>query len=280
MEKKHFDAIIVGSGLNGSWAAKELTENGLNVALIDAGNKLEKDFFINKWKKNEYFDPYKYFLILKSFLSNKQTRNTALLYRANKKIYVKEDENPYLSLGTPFNWHRSRIIGGKGHVWGRVSPRYTDNEFNSNNDDDIGLKWPVNLKKLSNYYDQVENLLELGWNKDHSDKMSKANIIKERKLNYLEEKFAKITEKKWSKRIVDVKPVMEYEPGSLSPMLNIAIKTNKLTLYENCIVRKINTDFDGLAKGVEIINTKSKKIYNFSSDIIVISASPFESVRY
>ena len=279
MEKKHFDAIIVGSGLNGSWAAKELTENGLNVALIDAGNKLEKDFFINKWKKNEYFDPYKYFLILKSFLSNKQTKNTALLYRANKKIYVKEDENPYISLGTPFNWHRSRIIGGKGHVWGRVSPRYTDNEFNSNNDNNIGFEWPINLTKLSNYYDQVENLLELGWNKNHSDRMPKANIIKERKLNHLEEKFAKITEKKWSKRIVDVKPVMEYEPGSLSPMLDIAIKTNKLTLYENCIVRKINTDFDGLAKGVEIINTKSKKIYNLSSDVIVISASPFESVR-
>ena len=117
MKKKHFDAIVIGSGLNGSWAAKELTERGFKTALIEAGDQLENDFFINKWIKKEYLDPYRYFLIIKSLLSNKQTTNTSLLYRANKNIYINKNQIPYISKSDNFNWIRSRLVGGRGHVW-------------------------------------------------------------------------------------------------------------------------------------------------------------------
>ena len=279
MINKNFDAIIVGSGLNGSWAAKELTEAGMNVALIDAGKILKKNFFKNKWIQDEYLDPYSYFLRLKSILSNKQTKNTALLYRANKKIFLNKNEYPYYSNSENFNLIRSRLVGGRGHVWGRVSPRYTDNEFQSKKNNGLGLDWPINLSKLEIFYDQIEFLLKLGWNKNHSSKMSKANIIKERNLNFLEQKLANITKKKWPDRIFDVKPVMEYEPGPLSPMLNIAIKTKNLTLYEKSIVTKINSYADGIAKGIELINTKNNKTQTLSADILVLAASPFETIK-
>ena len=265
MIKKKYDALIIGTGLSGGWAIKELSESGLNVAAIDAGNILDNSFFINKLIKDEKYSFYANFLKFKSFLSKKQTSNTALLFRINKKIFETQKSNPYLSYNT-FNWLRARKVGGRGHVWGRVCPRYTKNELQYLNTNGKVVKWPISINELNEYYNEVESLLKL-------------DNINERGFNSEEKIMAQNTIEKWPNRVLEKIPVMQYEPSPLSPMLLKALKTKNVDIFENCIVRKLNTNVKGVAESVEIINKNSNDVFNIYADIIILAASPFETVR-
>ena len=113
MNIKNYDAIVVGAGLTGSWATKELAEKGMTVAAIDAGPILPNEFFENIWMKNELFDIYSHFLKLKSLISNKQTINLPLLYRANKKIYVNNFDHPNAIDFMLMKKHLTELSNGK-----------------------------------------------------------------------------------------------------------------------------------------------------------------------
>ena len=258
---KSYDAIVVGTGLTGSWAIKELSESGMKVAALDAGPLLEDNFFINKWKTKELMTLSGLKLAIKS-LFPRVSENAALMHRHNNDIYFNDDLSPLNSNNLLFNWLRTRLVGGRGHVWGRVSPRYTDDEFYCYSRRGIGLDWPISLKDLDQYYDIAEKLMEVSG-----------------QLNDYEKHLSNIIESAWPDRVFDIKPVADYLEGSLSPMLIKAMATKNVTLLPNSIVSKINTYKNGLANGIEYIDTASKKTFSMKSDIIVLAASPFESIK-
>lgn len=269
---KSYDAIVIGTGLTGSWATKELSESGMKVAALDAGPLLDDSFFINKWKSNELLSISGFKFALKSLFRN-YSENGALLHRFSN-IYFNNDLSPLSSSNLLFNWLRTRLVGGRGHIWGRVAPRYTDEEFLCSSRRGVGIDWPISLKDLERYYDIAEDLMKVSGSE--SNKSISTNA---RALNDYEKQLANIIEGTWPKRCFSVKPVASYLEGSLSPMLERAMATKNVTLLPNSIVSKINTYKDGLASGVEYINTDSKKTSSIKSDIVVLAASPFESIK-
>lgn len=271
---KSYDAIVIGTGLAGSWATKELSESGMKVAALDAGPLLDDSFFINKWKSHELLTISGLKLALKSFFPRNYSENGALMHRYNNGVYFNNDLSPLSSNNLLFNWLRTRLVGGRGHIWGRVSPRYTDEEFFCSSRRGIGVDWPISLKDLEKYYDIAEELMKVS-----GQGSSKSRPMNERSLNDYEKQLANIIEGTWPNRSFNSKPVADYPEGSLSPMLERAMATKNVTLLPNSIVSKINTYKNGLASGIEYINTDSKKTFSIKSDIVVLAASPFESIK-
>src|SRR5436189_6173042 len=153
--KEVYDVIVVGSGATGGWAAKELTEAGLRVALVEAGRNLvpEKDF-------TEHVLPYqvKYRGHSPEIIRTRpiQSRCYACM-EYNYEWFVNDHENPYTTPpDKPFNWFRLRILGGRSLVWGRQSYRLSDLDFKAASRDGYGDDWPISYADLAPYYDIVE----------------------------------------------------------------------------------------------------------------------------
>ena len=156
--KEVFDVIVVGSGATGGWAAKELTEAGLRVALVEAGRNLvpEKDF-------TEHVLPYqvKYRGHSPEIIRTRpiQSRCYACM-EYNYEWFVNDHENPYTTPpDKPFNWFRVRILGGRSLVWGRQSYRLSDLDFKAASRDGYGDDWPISYAELAPWYDKVEQFV-------------------------------------------------------------------------------------------------------------------------
>src|SRR5262245_7551222 len=156
-----YDAIIVGSGATGGWAAKELAEKGLRVIVLEAGRKVDesKEFTEHTW-------PYE--VKYRGTLGNRQ------IYRARQSVqskcyacdeyshqfFVDDLDNPYTTPDRkPFDWIRGRQVGGRTLMWGRQSYRLSDYELKAATHDGYGDDWPISYADLAPYYDRVEEFI-------------------------------------------------------------------------------------------------------------------------
>ena len=278
---KHYDAAVIGVGLTGSWAVKELSEGGLNVVALDAGPLLSSDYFLDPMLDGEIFNfknqLYRLRLLLRG--NHNKTFHKALFSRT-QKLYTNEKDFPYTTPpGIKYRWMRSRTVGGRGHVWGRVCPRFNDKVFKSDRSQDISFNWPLRLSDLEPYYKEIEMEMELGGAPSRSGRLENGIHVHGRSFNENEKLFIQAIEKRWNNRLFDVLPVLQYDPGPLSPMLISGINTERVTLMPNTVASKLINDNDGLIRGVEYINSNNNKIGRISADVIVLSASPFETIR-
>ena len=187
---------------------------------------------------------------------------------------ISNKENDIVSISKDkFKTYEINKIGGRGHLWGRVSPRYPENEFSNNNG------WPLKYNEIKSFYKEIEKKFILTGNKKLLKKFNNGNIIKNKKFNKIEDKFIKLVENKWQNRRATVLPTLNYESGPLNPMLKEIIKNKNFTIIKNSIVRKIITNEKGVAKGVEIIDRYTYKKNIIFSDVIFLSASPLETVK-
>src|SRR3984885_11397908 len=151
---KIFDAIVVGSGATGGWAAKRLSEAGLSVALLEAGRSVSPSEF------TEHMPSYK----LKFRDMSPEIAKTRPVQKQcyacmeyNYDWFVNDLENPYSTpKDKPFTWQRLRILGGRTMVWGRQSYRLSDTDFKAASFDGYGEDWPFSYAELAPYYDTVE----------------------------------------------------------------------------------------------------------------------------
>ena len=156
-EKKQyntFDAIVVGSGISGGWAAKELTEGGLKTLVLERGRNVEhiKDYPTaakNPWEFEH--GPH---------LSKKERAERPIQSShcdaTNKHFYVKDTEHPYIQ-EKPFQWIRGYQVGGRSLTWGRQSYRFSEMDFEANKKDGHGVDWPIRYADLEEWYDYVED---------------------------------------------------------------------------------------------------------------------------
>ncbi len=153
-----YDAIIVGSGITGGWAAKELTEKGLNVLLLEAGRTIvpEKDYVehVPVWElKYRDWDN-------RAVREKTQPIQRECYYACDEysnKFFVSDVENPYTcEEGKHFSWIRGRQVGGKSITWGRQSYRWSDLDFEANLKDGIAVDWPIRYADIAPWYDYVE----------------------------------------------------------------------------------------------------------------------------
>ena len=164
-----FDAIVIGSGMSGGWAAKELSEKGLKVLVLERGRELsvEKDYtdMLLPWELPN-LDRINEDELKKSYPMQSRSVGYAL-HETTKHFWVKEDEQPYETPeDAPFEWVRGYHSGGKSLLWSRQSYRFGPQDFESNKKDGHGVDWPIRYEDLAPWYDHVERFAGISGDRD------------------------------------------------------------------------------------------------------------------
>src|SRR5215469_6357711 len=155
MADQTFDAIVVGSGISGGWAAKELTEKGLKVLMLERGRNIEhvKDY-VNALKA-PWELPHRGKTTVQLYDDYPVLRRD-MLFEGNVDYWVDEKESPYTET-KPFDWFRGYHVGGRSLMWGRQSYRWSDFDFEANAKDGIAVDWPIRYAEIAPWYDRVES---------------------------------------------------------------------------------------------------------------------------
>jgi choline dehydrogenase-like flavoprotein len=296
-QKKHgYDAIVVGSGISGGWAAKELCEKGLKVLLLERGRE---------WKHPDYptaghapWD-FKYRLHLTENEKKEQfVQSRHWSYREdNKHFYIKDAENPYDETKR-FDWIRGDIVGGRSLLWSRACYRWSDLDFEANRKDGIGVDWPIRYKDIAPWYDYVESFVGVSGHRDGIPHLPDGIFQPPFEMNMGEKLFKEKIEKVYPDRKVIIgrsanltTPLKERGKcmardlchrgcpygayfSSNSATLPAALATGNLTILADSLVNKVLYDeHKKRAIGIEIIHTKTKAVTAYYSKLIFLNAS-------
>ena len=193
MPTNSFDAIVIGSGISGGWAAKELTEKGLKVLMLERGENIEhiKDYL------NTNKDPWEFPHHGRASLQYRKdnpviSRDWAMYGTAAQEpildSWVNEKESPYVQT-QPFAWWRSYQLGGRSLLWGRQSYRLSDIDFEANLKDGIAVDWPIRYKDLSPWYEHVESFAGVSGRNEGLSQLPDSKFLPEMPLNCVESDF-------------------------------------------------------------------------------------------
>jgi choline dehydrogenase-like flavoprotein len=300
-----YDAIVVGSGATGGWAAKELTEKGLRVLLLEAGKLLDpdKDYKMLAW-------PYevKYRGLAPGRLYAPRQPIQSKCYACDeygRHLFVDDVDNPYTTpAGKQFDWIRGRQVGGRSLMWGRQSYRLSDYEFKAASRDGHGEDWPLSYQDLAPYYERVERFVGISGSTEGLPQLPDSVFLPPMSMTCGERMLKQAVEKNWNERKVIIGRVamltrnhngraachycghcergcstfsMFNTPGSTLPA---ALRTKRLTLRPNSVVSHLLVDTNtAKAKGVVYVDQVSKKSYEAFAKVIVLCASTIESTR-
>ena len=280
MDSKQYDALVVGSGAAGSFAAKELTQRGLTVLLLEAGPNITVDDFKTPDKPRQKGIN----LISRALAVLKgQYIQARLGYFGDqvKHLFVNDRLNPYTTpKGKFFLWIRGKQLGGRLHLYGRVLLRMTDLDFKAASRDGVGEDWPISYADLAPYYDQVEEFLGVYGSQDKIPNLPDGKYSHQPKLTAFEQDFKAKVEAKWPERSVIS---WRYAAPNLKrvPLPILAAKeTGLLTIRTDAIVKRITVDpISGKATGAEFVDRLTKKTETVSAKVVVVCASAIESIR-
>lgn len=281
MSQTTYDALVIGSGAAGSFAARELTAQGLSVLLLEAGPAVtQRDFDPNR--KKAPASSINIWERARATLKGQPVQARAAFFTERfSHFFVNDRKNPYSTpKDAPFLWIRGRQGGGRLHSFGRVLLRWTDDDFKIRSKTGKGEDWPVSYDELAPYYEEVEASLGLYGNEDGVETLPDGVYTHPAKLTPAEETFKAEVEGRWPKRRVVswryIAPDAERTPKPLRE----ALATGRLTIRHDAIVRRITTDdAGGRATGAEFIDRVTGKVETARAALVVLSASPIESVR-
>ena len=257
-----YDAIVVGAGAAGGWAAKELCEGGLSVLLLDAGPVLDR--------QSSFPDPPRPRRRLLSRatagLGGQPVQMRCSVFdERTRRLFVNDRANPYTTPGgSRFNWFRGRQVGGRLHLWARITPRLTDLELQGASRDGQGADWPLSSEELAPYYDRVEEFLGV-------DRVS---------LTRPEQAFKEAVEGAFPEREVVEAPAARHDPQPVPRTIRSAEDTGCLELRADAVVRSVTTDpATGRATGVSFIDRATRQPEQVGGNLVVLCASTIETLR-
>lgn len=261
-----YDAVIVGSGATGGWAAKELTEGGLRVALLEAGPlfPVEGDSLAPVAIDTAERQPI-------------QSRCHALTDHTSH-LFVDDLDNPYsFPERKPYHWIRSRQVGGRLHVWGRMAPRMSDNEFKAATRHGVGEDWPLSYADLAPYYERVERFLGVYGTPEQLPHMPDGVFLDPPRMTSGEQALKAAIEDRWPTRRVTSARLARRSPDA---MLGAALRTGRLTLLPNSIASRVLSNArSGKATGVAYVDRVTLREQEVNARIVVLCASTIESTR-
>ena len=291
-----YDAIIVGSGISGGWAAKELCEKGLKVLLLERGGNVAHPDYPTATK-----DPWEFTHRLHLSMEDKkkhyvQSRHWSFR-EDNKHFYINDQENPYDETKR-FDWIRGNIVGGRSLLWSRACYRWSDLDFEANLRDGIAVDWPIRYKDIAPWYDYVESFIGVSGHADGIPHLPDGNFQPPFEMNTVEKFFKRKIETNYSDRNVIIgrtanltKPVQgrgqcmardlchrgcpygAYFSTNASTM-PAAYATGNLMVRPHSLVNKVLYDEKKQrAAGVEIIDTESNQPMEFFARLIFLNAS-------
>ena len=291
-----YDAIVVGSGISGGWAAKELCEKGLKVLLLERGKPVNHPDYPTATK-----DPWEFLHRGELTLEDKtksfvQARHYSF-QEDNKHFYINDLENPYSEIKR-FDWIRGDVVGGRSLLWARQCYRWSDLDFEANSKDGYGVDWPIRYKDVAPWYDYVESFIGVSGQSENIPHLPDSKFLPPMEMNCVEKDFKSRLSQKFPKRYVTIgrtanltEPVKgrgQCQTRNLchrgcpygayfstnASTLPAAFATGNLALRTNSLVNQvIYDDQKGKATGVEITDTETNEVIEFYSRIIFLNAS-------
>jgi choline dehydrogenase-like flavoprotein len=301
-----YDAIVVGSGMTGGWAAKELTELGLRTLVLEAGRDIvpERDYkeHVPVWEM-----PFRG-LGDRQAVEERQfmQRNSVSFDELSHDFWCDDVDNPYTTpADKPFYWFRARQVGGKSIIWGRQVYRWSDLDFEANLRDGIAVDWPIRYEDLAPWYDHVERFIGVSGQVEGLAHLPDGPFLPPMAMTCVEEHVRdRIAARFGGERMMTIGRVAVLtEPlggreachycgpcqrgcitrsyfSSVNATLPAARATGRMTLRPFSIVRSVLYDARaGRATGVSVIDANTGEEREFTARIIFLCASALESAR-
>ena len=306
VQRKEYDAIVVGSGISGGYAAKELTEKGLATLVLEAGRPTspEQDYV-------EHVQPWQLpFRGLRNRARQSSTqpiqKNCYACDEWSSKFFVNDHENPYtFDKDKPFHWIRGRHVGGRSIMWARQTYRWSDLDFEANVKEGIGADWPIRYDEIAPWYDYVEEFAGIIGQKENLPQLPDGKFLPPMELNCAEQHVRDSLKGKFDDgRMLTIgrcAVLTEQHKGrapchycgpcrrgcitrsyfsSVNATLPVARATGRLTLRPYSVVHSVIYD-EGTdrATGIRVIDANTHESFEVYGKVIFLCASALESTR-
>lgn len=296
---KKYDAIVIGSGITGGWAAKELCERGMKTLLLERGRDVRHVTDYTTALKNPWEFANRLNLTIKDREENpiQSTRYD----EGSRQFFVDDKEHPYIQ-DNPFLWIRGYQVGGRSLTWGRQCYRWSDLDFNANLHDGHGIDWPIRYKDVEKWYQYVEQFIGVSGQKENLPQLPDGDFQPPMELNCIEQYLAESLKKQSTDRVLTIARVANLTRdlngrdtcknrnlcnrgcpfgayfSTNSSTLPAAKVTGNLELRPFSVVTEILFDPETQsASGVRVIDAVTKKSYEYFARIIFLNASTINS---
>ena len=297
-----YDAIVIGSGISGGWAAKELTQKGFKTIMLERGRNVEHVKDYPAATKHPWDFPHRGGRTEQMIEDYPVLSRDYPLNEKNLDFWVNEKESPYVEVKR-FDWYRGYHVGGRSLTWGRQSYRHSDLDFEANMKDGHGVDWPIRYKDIAPWYSHAEKWAGISGNRDGLDVLPDGDFLPPMDMNVVEKDMAaRIKSHYKGKRhfiMGRVANLTKPHEGRMncqyqnqcwlgcnfgayfstqSSTLPPAVATGNLTLRPFSIVTRILYDKDTQrAKGVEVLDAETNQTYEYFAKIVFVCASAFNS---
>jgi choline dehydrogenase-like flavoprotein len=303
-ETNTYDAIVVGSGISGGWAAKELTEKGLKTLVLERGRPVEhiKDYI------TEHKGPWE--LPMRGYIPTAVAEQDYAIQRRTGQFdssafhwFINDRENPYVE-EEPFTWIRGNHVGGRSLMWGRHCYRWSDLDFEANTRDGLGVDWPIRYRDIEPWYDYVERFVGVSGESLGLAHLPDSRFQPGMALNVVEKHLRDRIRARFPERYLTIGRVAiltEGLPGraachycgpcirgcstgsyfsSQASTLPAAAATGNLTLRPFSVVHSVIFDPEtGRAAGVRVIDAETKEAIEFRARLVFLCASTLASTQ-
>jgi len=303
-QQNTYDAIVVGTGISGGWAAKELTEKGLKTLVLERGRDVKHVVDYPTMTKDPWQLPNAGRLTDEEKKFYPVQSRTGWIGQANKHWFVKDTEHPYEEK-KPFDWIRGYHVGCRSITWGKQTYRWSPMDFEANAKEGIGVDWPIRYSDLAPWYDYVESYIGVSGRAEGLPQLPDGKFLPPMELNCVEEVFRDRVAEKFGGRKVTIGRVahvtapLPHDPSrgvcqsrnlcdrgcpygayfsSNASTLPAAMKTGNMTLRPNSVVHSVIYDEQkGKAVGVRVIDSETKEEMEFFAKVIFLNASALGS---
>ena len=301
MADNTYDAIVIGSGISGGWAAKELTEKGLKTIMLERGEDIEHIKDYTEANKEAWDYPHRGERTQDMIKNYPSLKRDYPLNERNLKWWASDKDCPYTEVKR-FDWFRGYHVGGRSLLWGRQTYRWSDMYFEENAKDGIAIDWPVRYKDIEPWYSYVEKFAGVSGSKEGLPELPDSEFLPAMDMTCVEKDMAQRIKKLFEghRKIIIGRCAHATVPlngrqcqfrdkcwygcpyggyfSTQSATLPAARATGNLTLRPWSIVTKILYDKDTKkAKGVEVLDAETNKTYEYFAKIIFLNASTLNS---
>jgi choline dehydrogenase-like flavoprotein len=301
VKENTFDAIVIGSGITGGWAAKELCEKGLKTLVLERGRNVEHIKDYPTATKHPWELPHRGKLPDKVIEENPIASSCYAFDESTEHFFVKDHEHPYEQV-KPFHWIRGYQVGGKSLIWERWTQRWSDLDFEANAKEGVAVDWPIRYNDIEKWYSYVERFVGISGNKDNIPHLPDGEFLPPMEMNCLEKHFKARLEENYPDRWLITSRTANLTkslPGraacqyrdrcargcpfgayfsSNSATLPAAMATKNLTLQSHAVVDSIIYDEQSQkAKGVRVIDAKTKRMSEYYANVIFVNAGTINS---
>ena len=300
-----YDAIVVGTGISGGWAAKELCEKGLKTLVLERGPMVQHpvDYPTANMDKWDFKAGDKITQEIRK-RQPKQSRTNYVNTESTSHFFVDDNKHPY-NEDKRFDWIRGYHVGGRSLLWGRQSYRMSDFDFEANAKDGVAVDWPIRYKDLAPWYSYVEKYVGISGEKLGLPHLPDSEFLKPMQLNCVEDELKNAVAKKYTDRVITIGRVAHITEGtkpglgrntcqyrnrcrrgcpfgayfsSNSSTLPAAEATGNMTLRPNSVVSEVLYDADSKkATGVRMIDAETNEVIDFKAKVVFLCASTVAS---